>query len=98
MFLNFLTRSSIGGWVLKRLINLCPVSGLTIKRWLAAGLTFIGTMREACYSFTKALDKPLLSPVILAPVMSARYSLDLDTAICTNIAASGPSMIIGSMA
>jgi len=58
-----------------------PEKGLTINMWLVAGLAAIGTLFEAIVSFSRADARLSGFPAIVAPVLSAWYSLDLDTAI-----------------
>jgi|GEM_PF-2745904 len=55
----------------------------------------MGTLLEAPSSLSSAFAKPRLCPAMAAPVLSARYSRDCETAICTSMAAIGPKMIKG---
>jgi len=51
------TRSSIGGWVLKRERTPPPLNGLTINMCAVEGLAFMGILRAAISSLLRAFAK-----------------------------------------
>ena len=67
-----------------------PLKGLTIHSEDEVGLPkSMGLALLYDSSFLRALARAIGRPIILAPSASARNSLDLDTAICSSIAARG---------
>jgi hypothetical protein len=51
------TRSSIGGWVLKRERTPPPLNGLTMNRWAVEGLASMGMRWDAASNFPRAFAR-----------------------------------------
>ena len=90
-------RSSTGGWVLNRLMMPPPVSGLMMNMCAVAGDACMGNCFDQPEIFPSALASASGFPQNRAPVSSARYSRDRETAIWMSIAPMGATIAIASM-
>ena len=92
-------RSSIGGWVLNRLLKFppfSPASGFTMYMCAVDGFTCIGRIIAPCCSLASASASASGSCVVFAPVLSASYSRVREIDICTMLAAIGIRMMAAS--